>query len=648
MFYSESLLAKTGPLARVWLAANLERKLTKQNVLNSDLENNVKDIIGNGQAPMALRLSGQLLLGVARIYSKKARYLLADCSEALLKIKMAFRPGNVDLPGGKQSHTANPNALILPDTITELDLFAPLPEPEDFLGEPETRAPGRDPTLLDFGTSQLLPESQTPAQRKEKQTLGQLHEDDLDLDLGLEDDEPTVRSTPFGGDDDRSVEIGRRAPTPRRDEPSMLFPDDLGLDTGLDDNDKTMRESSVRPLPQDEDTVMLGMDDDNQAPMPMDDDVEVANTAAFGRASATAEERRQRDSASPLSSIRPSVERDLEETFHLSQNPLQREEEEQDETMVQAAQRVKRRKVLQQDTEIELRSAQLRQQQEDRSAITKAPSFLPRDPLLLQLMEMQRSGAFVSSIMGDGRMAGWAPELRGISSIEVVRKAGEKKRKRDSGLPAVDEEGIREETPRLELPRDEDEGFQPVADDFALGGNTTLPPSDGAAPALGLDSDAPLPLQDEQQDPYDEAPTPAAPFDTTEAPLLHPSQSGPVSLGTQTAVHLLRSHLAPEHDPASTSPPTPSKRVKAEALFTDICPEERTSRQDATKMFFELLVLGTKDAVKVEQGGEELGGEIRVRGKRGLWGDWAERGLGASQQVEEDGDAGAEAVAVEV
>jgi hypothetical protein len=87
MFYSESLLAKTGPLARVWLASNLERKLTKQNVLQSDLENNVKDIIGQGQAPMALRLSGQLLLGVVRIYSRKARYLLDDCSEALTKIK---------------------------------------------------------------------------------------------------------------------------------------------------------------------------------------------------------------------------------------------------------------------------------------------------------------------------------------------------------------------------------------------------------------------------------------------------------------------------------------------------------------------------------------------------------------------------------
>ena len=87
MFYSETLLAKTGPLARVWLAANLERKLTKQNVLSSNLEDNVNSIIAPGQAPMALRLSGQLLLGVVKIYSRKAGYLFEDCNDMLNKIK---------------------------------------------------------------------------------------------------------------------------------------------------------------------------------------------------------------------------------------------------------------------------------------------------------------------------------------------------------------------------------------------------------------------------------------------------------------------------------------------------------------------------------------------------------------------------------
>lgn len=88
MFYSETLLSKTGPLARVWLSANLERKLSKSHILQSDIESSVSAIVDQGQAPMALRLSGQLLLGVVRIYSRKARYLLDDCNEALMKIKM--------------------------------------------------------------------------------------------------------------------------------------------------------------------------------------------------------------------------------------------------------------------------------------------------------------------------------------------------------------------------------------------------------------------------------------------------------------------------------------------------------------------------------------------------------------------------------
>jgi hypothetical protein len=88
MFYSESLLSKTGPLARVWLSANLERKLSKTHILQSDIKSSVGAIVDQGQAPMALRLSGQLLLGVVRIYKRQAGYLLDDCNDALVKIKM--------------------------------------------------------------------------------------------------------------------------------------------------------------------------------------------------------------------------------------------------------------------------------------------------------------------------------------------------------------------------------------------------------------------------------------------------------------------------------------------------------------------------------------------------------------------------------
>ena len=605
MFYSETLLSKTGPLARVWLASNLERKLTKQNVLQSNLESNVKDIIGSNQAPMALRLSSQLLIGVVKIYSRKAKYLLDDCNEALSKIKSAFRPGNVDLPdhligAGAHGMGGNAAALTLPDAVTEMDLFAPLPDPEDLLRDDgDRRVLGKDPTLLDFGTSQLLPDTQTPS-RREKRTM------DLDdLDLGIEFDLPpgeeAIRSTPF--DEERSIEMGRRAPTPRRDEPTLLENDDLGIDFD-GGNDTTLRPG--RDMYNDQ--PMLDADDDYQFPG-LDDDL----AGGPAKAAPTADNR-----DSPLSKLRASQQRDLEATFQLDPD------ETEDITEVQAQQRVKRRKVMRQDEETMLHSRQIKEQQLDRSAITKAPSFLPRDPLLLQLMEMQRNGSFVSNIMGNGRLEGWAPELRGILSLEVVRKAGEKKRKRDSGIADIDTDGERGTTPQLEIPQDEDEGFQ----------------ADGGADFNPLMSDGPL-LHEEAlpSDPDDEGPG-GPNFDITEAPLLHPAHSGPVSLGTKNAVHLLREHFAPHHAKSSTEPPTPSKRVKAEAMFTDLCPEDRTSRQDATKMFFELLVLGTKDAVRVEQDSRVLGLPIRVRGKRGLWGSWAEMEAGGeiAKEVEGEGE----------
>ncbi len=88
MFYDSSLLAKTGPLARVWLASNVERKLSKSQILQSDIQSSVGAIVDRGDEPMALRLSGQLMLGVVRIYGRQARYLLDDCNETLIKIRM--------------------------------------------------------------------------------------------------------------------------------------------------------------------------------------------------------------------------------------------------------------------------------------------------------------------------------------------------------------------------------------------------------------------------------------------------------------------------------------------------------------------------------------------------------------------------------
>ena len=80
-------------------------------------------IMGQEVEVMALRLSGQLLLGVVRIYSRKAKYLLDDCNEALLKIRMAFRPGVVDMT--EDQLAVNRNAITLQGNNLDLDALLP-------------------------------------------------------------------------------------------------------------------------------------------------------------------------------------------------------------------------------------------------------------------------------------------------------------------------------------------------------------------------------------------------------------------------------------------------------------------------------------------------------------------------------------------
>ena len=75
MFYSTQILARKGPLGVVWMAAHLERKLNKNQVYEASIPSTV-DVLLSPDAPLALRLSGQLLLGVCRIYAKKVTYLL--------------------------------------------------------------------------------------------------------------------------------------------------------------------------------------------------------------------------------------------------------------------------------------------------------------------------------------------------------------------------------------------------------------------------------------------------------------------------------------------------------------------------------------------------------------------------------------------
>ncbi|KAL2549354.1 Sister chromatid cohesion 1 protein 4 [Forsythia ovata] len=129
MFYSQFILAKKGPLGTIWIAAHLERKLRKNQVADTDIGVSVDSILFP-DVPIALRLSSHLLLGVVRIYSRKVNYLFDDCSEALLKVKQAFRSAAVDLP--PEESKAPYHSITLPETF-DLDDFE-LPDNDIFQG----------------------------------------------------------------------------------------------------------------------------------------------------------------------------------------------------------------------------------------------------------------------------------------------------------------------------------------------------------------------------------------------------------------------------------------------------------------------------------------------------------------------------------
>ncbi|KAH6691715.1 double-strand-break repair protein rad21 [Plectosphaerella plurivora] len=640
MFYSEALLQKSGPLARVWLSANLEKRLSKTHILQSNLQDSVEAIIMPSQAPMALRLSGQLLLGVVRIYSRKARYLLDDCNEASMKIKMAFRSTDSHDISDANLHSHNREALTLQDRITALDNMD-LPPPPDaawLLSQLDNvasapvgrkgRVSNRDINLQeDFNNSQFLHDA---TQNIDDLALEPLEDMDLDLDLDFGDD---LEERPRGLD--TTIEVGRDAPSVVAGGDDIFS--DLGIVTGQ--KDARGREESMG-LDFGDDGIRIA-DDDGDIPMGMGDDdfpLNPEDQSAMPGGFAMPDMQRARISESPLSDIDEDATARLGEEVSRWQNAdlYDPEEEPAEATVVRHTQRAKKRKLLLPDDETMLSSAHIREQQQNRDNILKPQTFLPRDPLILALMEMHKNGGFVSNIILDGRSAVWAPELRGLLSLDTAPRAGDLKRKRDSGVADMESDNGGK-SPRLELEEEEAEEDTVVPATGDAGDANRSVAADGTILEIPADEDTGMGflVDDDDQMAGEREGLSVAPFDETAAPIVHPEDSGPVSLGTKHAVHILRDLFGPEaeHDD--------EKRAKSSVVFQDLLPEKRTTKADATKMFFECLVLATKDAIKVEQG-DGLGAPIRVRGKRGLWGAWAEREAGgeiAEEEEEEDEEA---------
>jgi len=525
-------------------------------------------------------------------------------------------------------HVQNKESLMIPDRITPYDNLDLLPPPssdflssqiEDVTATPmntrKSRSSNRDINLQeDFNNSQFLNDT---IQDDEEQALANMDDLDLELDFGMDLDELPTKLM------DQDIELGRDAPAARGVDDDLFSE----LDMGGPNKDRTRREESLGLDLDFGDGVHIA-DDEGDIHMRDDDDLQFhvndqsAMPGAYIQASHAPDMSRARISESPLSDIDEAFAKEVEMEYsrHANTDMYEPGDEPTEATVMARHSRSKKRKLLQPDEQTMLSNQVLKNQQANRDNMLKPQSFISHDPYILGLLDLQKNGGFVNNIILEGRSDGWAPELKGLLSLGSIRP-NDLKRKRDSGIADMesDQEQGRSKSPRIELPEDE----TIMGLDGAIAANQSEMPADGTVLDLGGDDTGFFHHDEEDRRPESrDATTPMAAFDETHAPIVHPEDSGPLSVGTKHAVHILRDLFGAE---AATNA---EKRKKTSVVFQELLPENRTTKADATKMFFECLVLATKDAIKVEQPEGSLGGPIRVRGKRGLWGDWAEREAG--------------------
>ncbi|KAH9386998.1 uncharacterized protein NEMAJ01_1894 [Nematocida major] len=92
MFYAVNILASKGKLSAAWVAAYFDRRLTKSDIQQVNIEETVKSI-ETGEIPeLALRTSSHILLGLSKILFRKTKLLYDECKELFISVKRKPSP----------------------------------------------------------------------------------------------------------------------------------------------------------------------------------------------------------------------------------------------------------------------------------------------------------------------------------------------------------------------------------------------------------------------------------------------------------------------------------------------------------------------------------------------------------------------------
>ncbi|KIK27723.1 hypothetical protein PISMIDRAFT_674633 [Pisolithus microcarpus 441] len=654
MFYSEAILSRRGPLAKVWLAAHMERKLSKTQTLQTDIEQAAGAIMGQEVEVMALRLSGQLLLGVVRIYSRKAKYLLDDCNEALLKIKMAFRPGVVDMT--EEQLAVNRNTITLQGGNLDLDVLIPDInwdiDFEDRIAEPQGHHVARQADITLQTADEFQLDLDDPGYGFDLGPSDGIGSQDFgELDLGLDFGDGPVSVV------NGSVEVGRDAPTPRSARESLESM--MGRGTEKDDIFSHVSRAASE----------YRFSVDRDVDMPFGPDIggmDVDLGLDFGDGPLSEPERMRTRSpsrmSSPLTEPPQTPPPDVQLTPRLAAETLPGEEVEGEVTKVKRKPKEKKQII---DAVIELTDKGGARRGrgfgppvvQDVSDILTEQRFLPRSSMVMRLMEIREDPLahfLPTKVTPEGTYLcvgppGLAPELtdlfmRPIQSGPLSKKRGTSPGKSTRKKPRVegsvqDEEEVEQArrdasvVPSVGLPGDtlgpraslapDGGGFEfgdmtGAVDDFQMNVPDEFPMAQEDLGAQRAKSLAPSELtrlstpgiEGEEEESYADLTCPIAAFDVRPLPSSQSQEmdgdvdSKGYSKNTVKALALIRRDLQPAHG-------------GQEPVMSFARMSQKASRRAASAFFFELLVLGTRDCIKLTQSAAFENIEIRATPK--LW-----------------------------
>ncbi|KAJ3387845.1 Double-strand-break repair protein rad21 [Entophlyctis sp. JEL0112] len=718
MFFTDAVLpalpgaaakkGSSGALARVWLAAHWERKLSKAQFMQTNIQLSVGAIVGDSAGqPMALRLSGQLLLGVVRIYSRKAKYLLEDCNEALVKIKMvpvffecvlaggvpsayvrdciiyqAFRPGVVDMPD--EQTTAHFNAITLAETINEFDILLPEPTFSFSVGtfgsvvpssvidtfasaQQETSAPISsqqnisriaDITMRDSSTSQSLAIHgdilQDIEQGLGEEDAGRLGDEDegglLTFDFGGGEPVRSGEFSPVAGRDistvqsEPEIEVGRDLPGALGD-PSFSF-DLLSAEQKSPGRDDNIAEVEGRLSGIAAPGGIEEMSFAFEGELPRNDPQPEFEQVPQGFEESALEEfpDRSENKENDFSTVDNPM-------FDVATTPVGNKINIIKKTVVKATTpksksrnvvaggaTTKRRKLVH-DEQTELSSAQIQESLTNTSAITQLEDYIPTTARMIQLLNIRATRGFVSpmrpafnsklaSLMKSEVFMELADVLEGraIAEYEELDKRSRERSELVVFTPQKSVTDLTELVPRIE---------DPVGDSFGREDDNVAPDFDDGSRVIPGDEF--IPPEDLSIEPESMQKTPSP----TKSKSSRREQSvasveniiGLQSLTSSTSFQeLVEDDVAvPEEEEQRVSLTTGESMSKSTMttiellqhnfsqtnvlMLSDLLPE-KPKKSEAARMFFEILVLKTKNLIEVQQ--KEPFGSISLTEKPGL------------------------------